>query len=169
MIIAITGSMGSGKTLLASALAYKYFSQGSNIYANYGLKFKHSPLMMSDISDFSFDFSNALLVIDEIHLFMDSRQSATKTNRIISYFITQSRKRNLVLVYTTQQSNQVDKRLRNNTDYFIKCENLTPGAKKDMYIKWTITDMENNSKKFVLIADPYFDIYDTHQIIDFMK
>lgn len=170
MIIAITGSMGSGKTLLATIFAHKYFSEGSTVYANYGLSFKHEPLRMEDISNCDFDFNNALLVIDEIHLFMDSRQSMTKNSRIISYFITQSRKRNLILVYTTQQSGQVDKRLRSNTDYFIKCENLSPpNAKKDVYIRWTINDMEQHKMSFIFKADPYFELYDTHQVVDFTK
>jgi len=170
MIIAMTGSMGSGKTILASMFAYDYFTKGSEVYANYGLTFKHKPLRMQDITNCDFDFSNALLVIDEIHLFMDSRQSGTKKNRIISYFITQSRKRNIVLIYTTQQSHQIDKRLRSNTDYFIKCENLSPkDAKKDIFIKWTINDMEGHKKVFIMKADPYFELYDTHQMIDFTE
>ena len=168
MIIAITGNMGSGKTLLATAFAEHYrTTQKSNIYANYGLNISYTPLRMQDIADCEFDFSNSVLIIDEIHLFMDSRQSSTKKNRIISYFITQSRKRNIVLIYTTQQSHQIDKRLRSNTDYFIKCENLTPGVKEDMFIRWTIHDMDNNEKSFILKADPYFKLYDTHQMIDF--
>jgi len=93
----------------------------------------------------------------------------TKKNKIISYFITQSRKRNLVLLYTTQQSHQIDKRLRSNTDYFIKCENLTPNAKKDMFIRWKINDMEGHEKSFIVRGDAYFKLYDTHQMIDFSQ
>lgn len=168
MIIAITGSMGSGKTLLTTALAYQYYNQGSVIYANYGLKFPYKPLKMEDISNCDFDYSNALLIFDEIHLFMDSRTSASKKNRIISYFITQSRKRNIVLIYTTQQSHQIDKRLRSNTDYFISCENLSPkNSKEDVFIKWTLNDMDQHRKTFVFKADPFFNLYDTHQMIDF--
>ena len=169
MIIAITGSMGSGKTLLATIIAHKYFSQGSNIYANYGLSFKFTPLNMTQISDAHFDFNNALLVIDEIHLFIDSRNSMSKKNKIISYFITQSRKRNLVLIYTTQQSHQIDKRLRSNTDYFIKCDNLSTGKKEDVFIRWTINDMEQHARTYIFKADPYFKLYDTHQMIDFSE
>ena len=170
MIIGIVGSMGGGKTILMTSFAHKYFKNGSDVYANYGLRFKFNPLRMSDISNCDHDFNNALLAIDEIHLFMDSRQSMTKNSRIISYFITQSRKRNLVLIYTTQQSGQVDKRLRANTDYFIKCENLSPkDAKKDIFIRWTINDMIGHQKVFIMKADPYFELYDTHQVIDFTK
>ena len=170
MIIGIVGSMRGGKTISMVAFAHKYFLQGSTIYANLGLKFKFEPLRMADISNCDHDFNNALLAIDEIHLFMDSRQSMTKNSRIISYFITQSRKRNLVLVYTTQQSGQVDKRLRANTDYFIKCDNLSPkDAKKDVFIKMTINDMMGHQVIKIFKADPYFELYDTHQVIDFTK
>lgn len=169
MIIGIIGKMGSGKTLFTSILANKAFDSGCSIYANYGLKFEHKTLNMNDILTMSGDLQNAMICIDEIHLFMDSRQSMSKRSRIISYFITQSRKRNLVLIYTTQNAHQVDKRLRSNTDYIIQCDNLTPGAKSDVIIRVNIHDTDNNSRVFAFRGDPYFCLYDTHQIIDFTQ
>lgn len=169
-IIGIVGSMGSGKTLIATALAHHYMKGGATVYANYKLNFDSKALRLSDIQDCDYDFHHALLIIDEIHLFLDSRTSGTKKNRIFSYFITQSRKRNLIFFYTTQNAHQVDKRLRSNTDYIIKCENMTPGAKENVIIKWTITDMNTNiSKTFAIKADPFFKLYDTHQVIDFTE
>ena len=172
-IIAITGSMGSGKTLLMSIMAWEYFNNPkikANVYANYKLNFRHKPLMMQDIVDCDFDFNNSFLAVDEIHLFMDSRTSGTKKNRIISYFITQSRKRNIIFCYTTQDSHQIDKRLRSNTDYFIKCENLSPkNVKEDVFIRFTVNDMEGHHPIFIFKGDPFFKLYDTHQVIDFSK
>jgi DNA helicase HerA-like ATPase len=159
--------MGSGKTLFATALARHYHKNGSTIYANFGLKFPFKPLTMKEISDFNFDFNNSVLIIDEIHLNIDSRSSMSRKNKIISYFITQSRKRNIILIYTTQNAHQIDKRLRTNTDYIIQCRNLTPKAKKDVYIEWTITDPNDQTRTFIMKADPIFKLYDTHQIIDF--
>jgi len=170
MIIALTGPMGSGKTLLLSMFAHKYFSKpfNSTIYANYHLNFPFKTLSMKEITDGDFNFTNSFLAMDEIHQFMDSRLSGTKKNRTIGYFITQSRKRNLILAYTTQQSHQIDKRLRSNTDYFIKCENLSPkDAVKDICIRWTINDMEGHSSTYTFQADPYFGLYDTHQVVAF--
>ena len=170
MIIALTGAMGSGKTLLMSMFAFKYFSPpyNCNIYANYHLNFKFDTLKMKEITDENFNFKNSFLAMDEIHQFMDSRLSGTKKNRTIGYFVTQSRKRNLILAYTTQQSHQIDKRLRANTDYFIKCENLSPkDAVKDVCIRWTINDMEGHSSTYSFIADPYFGLYDTNQVVKF--
>lgn len=171
-IIAITGSMGSGKTLLMTIMAHKYYSDKrikASVYANYGLNFPFKPLHMKDIADAEFDFSNAVLALDELHLFMDSRQSGTKKNRIISYFITQSRKRNIIFIYTTQQSHQIDKRLRSNTDYFINCENLTGGRTSNVFIRYTINDMKGHSQRYIFKADPFFHLYDTHQMIDFTQ
>lgn len=170
MIIALTGKMGSGKTLMMTIFAHKYHSElGSKVYANYGLRFPFSPLRMSDLTDFSHDLNNAVIAADEIHLFLDSRQSMSKKSRIISYFITQSRKRNLIFLYTTQNSHQVDKRLRANTDYVIECRNLSPkDAQKDVFIQYTMTDMNSGmSRTYKFKADPYFKLYDTKQLIDF--
>ena len=171
MIIGITGAQGSGKTLLTSMFAYRYFSKrDSEIFANYELNFDHKPLCMKDIENADFDFNNSVLAVDEIHLFLDSRTSGTKKNRLISYFITQSRKRNIIFIYTTQHAHQVDKRLRSNTDYIIQCRNLSPkDAKKDITIQWTIHDMEGHKSKHLFKADPFFKLYITRQIIDFTK
>ena len=161
--------MGSGKTLISTYFGYYYHKKyKSSVYANYHLNFPFQPVQMKQLTDPNYNFSNSVLILDEIHQFLDSRLSATKKNRTTGYFITQSRKRNLILIYTTQQSGQADKRLRGNTDYFIRCRNLSPkDATENIFIQWELIDSCNKSMKFVFKADPYFKLYDTHQVVAF--
>jgi len=169
MIVGLVGDMGSGKTLIATYFAYHYFKKcKSKIYANYHLNFPFEIIKMSQLTNPAYNFSNSVLIIDEIHQFLDSRLSGSKKNRTIGYFITQSRKRNIILLYTTQQAGQADKRLRGNTDYFIRCTNLSPkDAKENIFIQWEIIDSHNKSRKYAFKADPYFKLYDTTQVVPF--
>ena len=176
MIIGIVGKLGQGKTLLATYLVYLMKKRNKNlkIYSNYNLNFKHQKISFNDLLTYkeNKELDNAVIVLDEFHIFLDSRGSgANKKNKIITYFITQTRKRNVILIYTTQKLHMVDKRLRDLTDYLIKCEKIDLGNNK-FYIKFHILeDNDFNSIKTKLLTNPekYFSLYDTKEIIDFTK
>lgn len=164
MIIAFVGKMGSGKTLSMTKFVYDYYKRGCSIYANYGLKIPYEQVDYEKIKNLSEDFQNSVLCLDEIHVFIDSRASASDINKRVSYFITQSRKRNLVLMYTTQKFNQVEKRLRENTDYMVECSKTVKNGK--MYIRCNMTDTDGKSKKFTIDAADIFKLYDTHEVVN---
>lgn len=164
MIIAFIGKMGSGKTLSMTYYAYQYFMQGQKIYANYGLKFDHEKVNYEMIKNLDIEFQDSVICLDEIHVFIDSRASMSKRNKIVSYFITQSRKRNLIFMYTTQHIGQVDLRLRNNTDYFFSCS--TTVHENKLYIKQQLSDPYGAVKNMTLKAEDVFQLYDTHEIVD---
>lgn len=165
MIIGFVGKVGSGKTLLMTYFLYKYFNRDWRIMTNYGLKFKHQKAIFETFQDLHIDLKHVGLGIDEIHLWMDSRTSMKKRNRVFSYFITQSRKRNLIFYWTSQRFGQVDKRLRENTDYLFSCKKVKRG--NTVYIKATMTDMDNGkTRKVVVRGNPIFDLYDTHEIVN---
>lgn len=64
-------------------------------------------------------FSDACILIDEAHVFVDSRAGMTKVNRLFSYLMLQTGKEGINLYYTTQDFGQVEKRLRQRTDIAI--------------------------------------------------
>jgi hypothetical protein len=157
--------MGSGKTLSMTYFAHKHYLKGIEIFANYGLLFPYKPIDYEKIKNLDVEFENAAVCIDEIHVFIDSRSSMTKVNRMVSYWITQSRKRNIkAFMYSTQHIGQVDKRLRDNTDYFVLCKRIIHHNK--MYISMTLQNWEGKRKKLTLEAEKVFKLYDTRQIVN---
>lgn len=131
MIIGFVGNVRSGKTLSAVRELYKLWLKGYKIYSNIHLTFEYTPLTRDyvyDIIEKDIDVPDlSVFFVDEIHLWIDSRQSTSKSNRILSYFITQTGKQGkntdfgLIMLYTTQYPHQIDRRLRSTTDIFVSC------------------------------------------------
>ena len=176
MIIGIVGDIGSGKTLILTAfLYYDFLVDNKKIYANYGLKFKHITLDFSIIEKLFDENLNKEIdfAIDEMHIFMDSRTSAKKKNRILSYWILQTRKRNIDLFYSTQFFGQVDKRLRDATSFKIECNNL--GSEKNPIFLFSLFKRINvdSLDDWIKIKDftlkncvNYYKLFDTFELIN---
>lgn len=166
--------MGSGKTLSMVRQAYHYYLEGYKVLTNMALNFPHERITSKDVVQFAKHrkgLYNCVVLIDEIHIFLDSRRSASKKNLVGSYFITQTRKQKVKLLGTTQHRHQVDRRVRDNTDMFIDCE------KQEVEIK----DKHQETKKVLIITNhvhtreryakerfvgnKYFGLYDTEEII----
>lgn len=171
MIIGIEGGLGSGKTLLLSKYLYKDSMAGFDVRANFGLKFKSNDLDVKELLETGIELKNVTIGIDEITVFIDCRKSMSKMNRLISYFILQSRKRNVNIYYTTQDFDMVDKRLIQHTHIQIIAEKIyySDGREITDYRRYTILDFRNphNTKPITFIMDisKYYNIYDTDEII----
>ncbi len=82
-----------------------YFKKGYTIYSNYNLSFHHKKLTKEIIEEYTTSrqqFKKTVFAIDELYLFFDSRSSGTKSNKIFSYFVTQTSKNDVVLLGTAQ-------------------------------------------------------------------
>lgn len=157
--------------------AYKYYRRGFTVYANYKL---HFPYVRLDKKQFDKmvknkeELRNAVLCIDEAHMWLDSRNSMRQKNIGISYFILQTRKRNVRLLCTTQHLHQVEKRLRDTVDILTFCRNLsiqtaTVVKGVDVYIEQqSVYQWKDDMKPRVniLYANPVFKLFDTEEIID---
>jgi len=179
MIVGIEGGLGSGKTLLMVRYLVKDSLQDKPIFANFGLKrIKYNPLDIMDILKMDkeeVNLTNMSIAIDEITVFADCRASMSKMNKLISYFILQTRKRNVTFYYTTQDITMVDKRLEHHTDIRVCAEKIYHKNKKketvelENYRKYMIIDLRNHRKPiwntFVLDISKYFNFYDTDEII----
>lgn len=180
MIIVFTGTVGGGKTLSMTVEAYKYYRQGHAIYSNYWLNFPHTLLTAKrfrEMIEEKEQLQNVVLLLDEAHIWIDSRGSMTKKNKMISYFILQTRKRNVRLLATTQHYHQLDKRLRDTADIVCFCQNVSNktslvdvGKKvlihQQYYYVW---DPMKPNRQRVLYANPYFSLFDTREIVDFTE
>lgn len=175
MIIGIEGGLGSGKTILMTRYLVKDFLKGHKIYTNYKLKEIDFELLdlttILDMHKNSFNLANCSLGIDEITVFADCRKSGSVLNRLISYFILQSRKRNVDIYFTTQNLGMIDLRLVNYMDVQIICEKVkdSKGQEVKGYAKYRVFDLRDirniNINRFVLDISKYYKFYDTNEVI----
>jgi len=117
MLVALIGDQRVGKTLSMSVLA-KYLSSVSKIplHANYPLV---DSVYLSSFREI-LDLNSAICCIDEFWLTMDSRR--WKDNDVLSQWIFQTKKRGMIVFYTTHLMGNIDKRVRDATDYVVHCE-----------------------------------------------
>lgn len=175
MIIGIIGGMGTGKTLTMTYYLYKDYLNKRKIFANYMLNFKFEKLnktFFQNYAESKFNLIKSSIGLDELHVFLDSRSAMAKKNKMMTKFITQSRKRDVDLYYTTQdisfetfhRSGQVDLRLRKLTDMLILCNYKK--IKNKHYVINTILFNGRRTKK-VINATEILSKYNTYEIIDF--
>lgn len=170
MIVGIEGGLGSGKTLMMSRYLSKDFHRLHRVvYANYWLNFDYKKLNIRDMLDKKQSLLNVSVGIDELTVFADCRNSMSELNKLISYFILQTRKRNVCLYYTTQDFGMVDKRIIQHTHVRIFCSKVK--GKPDDYPlrRFEIVDIRdsfnNPPQVFYMDIRPYYDIYNTDEII----
>lgn len=196
IIIGFVGEMRSGKTLMMSyflAQDYRLMKKDGRkplIFANYKLSFPCTVISPKSMSDAAVDkendiFKECSIGIDEMHVFMDSRTSGAKRNRLIGLFCSQSGKQKNTLYWTSQFLRQVDVRLRMNTSILYRTTRgivnpLTGRFSKlqqddtrtDFLIKLERMEMQDTPKglQFMpvwtqMILDPrkYFKLYDTRE------
>lgn len=129
------GKMGSGKTLgttfLACALAKIYQVP---LFANY--KINSERFILVDSRQQLMKIENGIIVLDEAHLFLDSRLWKEKSNITLTHWATKIRKKNLLVFVISQHIKQVDVRLRNLLDILIVCERLNTGVFKLSFLDW---------------------------------
>jgi hypothetical protein len=171
MIVGIEGGLGSGKTLMmARYLAKDCLVHHRDIYANFWLDFEYKKLNVRDMLDKKANLLNVSVGIDEITVFADCRSSMSELNKLISYFILQTRKRNVCLYYTTQDFAMVDKRIIQHTHIRIFCSKVK-GKPADYPIRrYEILDIRdsllNPPQVFYMDIRPYYHLYNTDEIIE---
>lgn len=169
MIIGIEGGLGSGKTLIMA----KWLTKDSNqlkrdVYANFKLyKCKAKPLMVTELLDKKINLTNASIGIDELTVFADCRVSMSQASRLFSYFILQTRKRNVCLYYTTQNFGMIDKRILRHTHIMVFCSKV---KNADHLRHYEIVDCRDGFDKapsnFVMDIRKYFNYFNTDEIIN---
>lgn len=136
-------------------------------YKLVGIDFKY--INASDLFDIKQQLKDTILGIDEFHIFLDSRAFMKPSNQQLTHFILQTRHLGVNLYFTTQDISQVDLRLRRQLDFLAYCTS-TP---YENYFKVKVVDYRDvlniHSNDFIYDGSPYYDLYDTTEIIDFMQ
>jgi len=175
MLIGIEGGLGTGKTIMLLRYLLKDYNNKHDVYANFGIKhIKYNNLNLQELLKYEkeqLNLFNATIGIDEITVMVDCRTSMSRRNRIFSYFILQSRKRNVNVYYTSQDLSMLDKRLVAHTHIVVICEMSYNRLNEVIpnYRYYTIVDMRNRNKtsihRFHLNISKYYSFYDTDEII----
>jgi len=114
-IISFEGPMGTSKSTTAVAIAYEKFRVlGRKVISNQHLSFPYSRFDIAYFLEHYADeeLTNCVLLMDEFYQIADARASATKLNRLWTYFIVQTRKRDVDLFICTHHLDHIDKRNR---------------------------------------------------------
>ncbi len=133
LVIGFIGWDGSGKTLSACMMAYQYGEAGYNVLHNGCLKF--GELVKLDML-IDLKYRDSVILIDEAHSAFDSRRAMTLLNVEASNFLTQRRKQNVHLLYTTHYPTLIDNRLYRQTNLTISCKTNDEGHN----VHWFVTD-----------------------------
>ena len=124
-----SGKQGSGKTLMQTKIALDNFETNSTlkVFSNYeliGIDFTYCTFnselevnkdkldILEQLDEDPNFFNNSIMLIDEIHLYLDSLDFMRKNNRRLQTFFSQLRKRNILLLGTTQYVLNLDVRIR---------------------------------------------------------
>ena len=124
MIISFEGIQGMGKTTAAVAIAYEeHLATGKKVISNTHLNFDYQHFDLAWFLEHLVDheMEDCLLVLDEMYQLADSRSSATKLNKLVTYFVVQARKRNVDWYVCTHHIDHIDLRLRRAIDIRGSC------------------------------------------------
>ena len=118
MIYGVFGLPRSGKTTYLAKIAKKYMKKGVKVFTNFPLHGAYE-LDFSDLGHY--DFSDSVILIDEISLVCDSRDWK-QFNSDLRYFFTNHGHYNITIYYCSQWFLDTDVKIRRMTEqlYYIK-------------------------------------------------
>ena len=172
------GRQGSGKTAFITKLLVDNYSNDKKVYSNYTLfgidyeritfdnkRNKNAIDILNVIKDNPNYFNNSIMLLDEIHLYFDSRDFMKHNNRIIQNFFSQLRKRNILLLATTQYILHLDIRIRRQALAVFQMTNL-----KDGIFRVDVHEIDGYYTSFIrtelVNLNSYFKYYDTNELIE---
>lgn len=183
MIIGIEGGIGTGKTLLLTTLGIADYRKGRKLFTNVKINIDDQKIiyltkqyiytMLERIKSGELDMKNSTVLIQEAHNYVDSRDSISMKNRTFTYWILQSRhvgRDSCDIIYDTQRFDQVDLRLRRNTDIFLRPRIIGRLKGKPKIIRVQgFFERFGKVSEFNYKIDVYrtLALYDTFEIVDY--
>jgi len=170
MIVLYKGSRGRGKTLSMVKDALGFYQNGYRILTNLEMNFGEHITSQEVLSlNKNSDLYNCVLVLDELQLFFDSRNFGSKENKDFSYFIQQIRKRNIIILGTTQYTASIELRFRQHIDV-VACPHFDKYTKLCIVKYYDLTSLEDGLsyiKPVTLCFDamPIFKLYNTNEML----
>jgi hypothetical protein len=173
VICLFEGGLGSGKSLCSTAFAVLDYldsvekgGMGRKIISSthiYGipswelLDYEKFIKWMQEEEE----LENAIVILDEAYLFVDSRLSQSSLSRLMTYFFMQTRKRHVDLYVCSQQFENVDVRLRRNVDVRAICRY----DKISQWCKVRLINMRTGRRRTIKMYGPeFFPYFDTDEI-----
>jgi GTPase SAR1 family protein len=169
-ITCILGTRGSGKTLFMTGLAHRYHEKDKvKVYANFHLtKIPYEYITFSKLATLPEELYDAVVFLDEIQVGADSYEIFKKSNKAITTFATQLRKRRITLYYSTQVFTMATKRLRQQTNFIIECwPTKSNGIIDIMVFDRALPFQQQMIKQFQFDGRKFFACYDTDELIGF--
>jgi len=164
------GKQGSGKTALITKLCTEQYNKEKRpIFSNYSLfKLPYKKIDLDTLLDMLDQDPNSLndsiILLDEIHIYLDSLDFMRKNNRRLQIFFSQLRKRNILLYATTQYLMNVDIRIRRQCMNVFEMQNIY----KDVF-EVTTHEIDGYLSEpisaYKLNLSNYYDSYDTNEVI----
>ena len=172
------GRQGSGKTAFITKLLVDNYTSDRKVYSNYSLfgidyekitfdnkRNKNAIDISKVISENPDYFNNSIMLLDEIHIYFDSRDFMKQNNRIIQNFFSQLRKRNILLLATTQYILHLDIRIRRQALAVFQMTNL-----KDGIFRVEVHEIDGYYSRFIrnelVNLNDYFKYFDTNELIE---
>lgn len=117
MLYLLDGPLGCGKSTVAAALCHRdHEIEGKKIFSTMPLNFEYTPFTIEyfvhTMAEEGEPLEDCSLLFDEAHQFMDSRDTATKSNKLMTYLMGQSRKRKTDIYLATHSISNLDIRIR---------------------------------------------------------
>ena len=175
------GRQGSGKTLFMIKLLIDNLKYKSKIFSNINLynidrddtKISLStredtitdvPLMLDMLDDDVNIFNDSIILLDEIHKDLDSRDFWSESSRKIQGFFSQLRKRNCLVLATAQYFMLIDNRVRK------QCFNVFDMRKiSNEMFNVVVSEVDGYYYRPIINYDvklsDYFNDYDTNEIV----
>jgi len=176
------GEQGSGKTAFITKLAidnlkdrnYRIFSNYTFFNINYKKitlgnqkeKEKGAIDILETLDKDKNYFNNSIVCLDEIHIYLDAYDYFKKNNRRMQTFFSQLRKRNILLLATSQDIMNVDIRVRRQTRNFFEMEQISNDIFEVTTYKMLEAYYPTMISKYRVILSDYFKYYDTNEIIE---
>lgn len=165
LILGWLGRMGSGKTLSMSVWAQIFYNlTGKQIWSNYHLA---NARFFKDFKDLENE-ENIIVCYDEIHIDFDSRDWDNKKRQQFTHWFTQIRKRRIIFLYTTQNVDALEKRVRRQTSYLFICRKHYQYNYLHQDIYDTQLGLENATfLRRMTYKQPqlFYGLYNTHEVI----
>lgn len=169
-ISCVIGDFGTGKTTYLTYLAKANVGK-RNIYANFTLYgMWYTPISVEDLAGFPEWVHDGIVLLDEGHVGANIYDVFKKDVKEFAIFISQIRKRNIFVFWSSQFFSKVAKPLRDYTKYMYQFTEV-----KDIYnnqIKGTATvdlfDLHNNYRyinTFNFDGRSMFPYFDTKEIV----
>ena len=172
------GRQGSGKTAFITKLLVDNYTSDRKVYSNFSLfgidyekitfdnkRNTNAIDILKVISNNPDYFNNSIMLLDEIHIYFDSRDFMRQNNRIIQNFFSQLRKRNILLLATTQYILHLDVRIRRQALAVFQMTNL-----KDGIFRVDVHEIDGYYTSFIrtelVNLNDYFKFYDTNELIE---